>query len=91
MELSSLELTTTFRKDITVFCPSNKNKYYLETLVYKQISRQNAKDTQPYLVSYAQALMSGNVSQFTVARNSAWIACRQHLLRQTCAYLLYYV
>ena len=42
VELSSVELTTPLHKDMTTFWPSNKNKFHLETLVYRQICHQSS-------------------------------------------------
>jgi len=41
VELSSVELTTPLHKDMTTFWPSNKNKFHLETLIYRQVCRQS--------------------------------------------------
>ena len=43
VELSSVELTTSLHKDMITFWPSNKNKFHLETLVYRQICRQSSE------------------------------------------------
>ena len=42
VELISVELTTPLHKDMTTFWPSNKNKFHLETLVYRQICHQSS-------------------------------------------------
>jgi len=43
VEQSSVELTTPLHKDMITFWPSNKNKFHLERVVYRQVCRQSLK------------------------------------------------
>ena len=75
VELSSIELTTPLHKDMTTFWPLKKNKFHLETLIYRQVCYQ-ALEGESHLKVLSQLSTDINEWQCTKIYR---ITFRQHL------------
>ena len=77
VELSSVELTTPLHKNMTTFWPSNKNKFHLETLIYRQVCRQSLEG-QRYPTMLSQLCTDINEWQCVKVHSGAE-QCMDHL------------